>query len=124
MDWLILGTIMFTLIFLIRFGSYLYFKKKKKKTKKRKKELPMEMMYLINKFDIDRKKIDNTHIAAIMSLEDALIITVAAIISTSITKIIFIEMIIGLVLVVIMIYGFNEILGKILLKKGYGKNEL
>lgn len=115
---LILCLIIFAIAFIGRL--LLYFITRKKENKKRY-GISMEIQYLVSRFNLDKKKLNNTNIAAIMSLLDALIISITLFISVSITSNVMLEMLIGLVIVVVLILIVNEIFGRILLKKGYGR---
>ena len=120
MENLILGTIVFVLAFLIRFILYLV--NKKRRNKKNEVAVWTDMQYLVNRFKIDIKKLDKVHIAAIISFIDALIITAAIILAVVITDNIILELLIGLVVVLVLIIGINKVFGRILLKRGYGKD--
>ena len=106
--------IVFIIAFAARFGIY-HFSKKKKKSK----GIMMEMQYLINRFRLEKKKIDNYKIALIISIIDALIISISLFLIIKITD----EMILQLLLAFILVFGLiilsNEILGRFLKKKGY-----
>lgn len=93
-----------------------------KTTKKNKKHgTATEIQYLVTKFNLDKKKMETDAIAAIVSLQDALIITISLEIAILITDNVLLEMLIGLVVVIALIIGSNEIVGRILIKKGYEK---
>lgn len=81
------------------------------------------MKYLINKFKLVESKIDKKSFAAIISFLDAIIISGSLIIVIVITDNTVFEMILGLIVVTILIYVIYEILGKILIKKGFDKYE-
>lgn len=115
---IILGAIVFVVTFLGRFAIY---KAGKKKDKKKKSGVATEIMYLVNRFRLDIKKTDCEHIAAIVSLVDGIIIAGALVLAISITENIFWELVVGLITVIVLIISINEIFGRILLKRGYGK---
>ena len=117
MEFVIIGLIVFVIIFLARLFIYMRSHKKKKKNT----GIIMEMKYLITKFNLDDKKVDTKGTAALISLLDRLIITGTFIAVLLITDNIYIEMILGLALVVILIYVVYEIFGRILKKRGYEK---
>ena len=119
MDDLIMCLIIFVIVFLVRFGAY-YFSKKKKKSK----GIMMEMQYLINRFKLNKKLINTYRMAVILSLVDALIMALVLFLSVRITDNMIVQMLLGFILVIGFIILFNEIIGKILKKKGYDKNEL
>lgn len=110
----------FTVTFILRF--VLFIMTKKKKGKKDKKET-VEKQYLINKFSLDKEKLNSTTINIVISLMDAFIISITLLLSISITNKYILQLLIGLVVVFILIYVCNEILGNILIKKGYKKDE-
>lgn len=119
MDKLILAAIVFVLCFIVRLVLYVISKKKKKK--KNQNGIATEMKYLIAKFNLDKGKVDRVSIASIISLLDAIIISATLTLVISVTDIIILELLIGLVVVIILIYIVFEIMGKILVKRGYGK---
>lgn len=116
METLILALIVFVLCFIVRLMIYVIGKKRKKK----RGGIATDMLYLINKFKLDKKKIDRVGIAAIISILDALIISGTLSLVTIITDNITLELILGLVFVIVLIFIVYEIFGKILVKKGYG----
>lgn len=118
MDNLIMCLIIFVIVFILRLG--LYFLTRKKENRK-KYGLTMEVQYLINRFNLDKNKLNKTSIASIISLLDALIISATLFTAVTITSNVMLEMLIALVIVVCSIILVNEIFGRILLKKGYGK---
>jgi len=122
MDDLLLGTLVFVMTFLTRFIAYIWNKKRKKKN--HSDSISVEMQYLVNRFNLDKKRIDKSGVVVIISLMDAIIITVALLIAINLSDNIVLELLIGIVVVFALILGINEIFGRILLKKGYGKNEL
>lgn len=118
---LFIFTFLFT--FIGRLTFYLISKLKKKKSKE-KNGISTELRYLITKFKLQDNLADKKSLAAIISFLDALIISLTLIIVITITDNIFLELILGLFIVIIFIYILYEILGKILVKKGFGKDEL
>lgn len=115
MDDLIMCLIVFIVVFLTRFLIYFYSKKKKKKNK----GIMMEMQYLINRFKLNKERIDTYTIAIVISLIDAFIMALALFLSVRITENMIVQMIIGFILVIGLIILSNELLGRILKKKGY-----
>ena len=81
----------------------------------------MEMQYLVNRFELDKKKVDNYSIASIMCLVDGLIVAVALFLALRLSGSTVVEILIAFVLVFGLIILFNEIIGRILKKKGYDK---
>ena len=118
MDNIIMSLIVFALTFIARFSLFLVTRKKKNK---KKYGLSMEVEYLIHRFKLNKKRLNTIGIASIISLLDALIISITIFVAVTITSNIMLEMLIGLVIVVCSIIVVNEILGRILLKKGYDK---
>ena len=119
MDNLILSAIVFVLCFIVRLLIYVLGKKKKGK-KKRRDGIAVDMQYLINRFKLDKKKVDKISIAAVISILDAIIIAGTLVATISITDNIALELIIGLIVVMALIIIIYEIFGRILVKKGYG----
>lgn len=126
MEQLILFIFTFLLTFIGRIALYLLSKRNKKKGKKKKDKsgLAVEMKYLSMKFKLDNDLVDKRSIATLISCMDALIIASTFAIVITITDNMVLELILGLALIFGLIYGLYEILGRILLKKGYGKNGL
>ncbi len=124
MDNVILFLVAFVFSFGGRFILYLLSKRKSGKKKKQKIGIAVELKYLIVKFDLDGERIDNKGFASLVSLLDALIISTTVVAVVLVTDNITLELFIGLILVVLLITVIYEILGRILVKKGYGKNGL
>lgn len=131
MEELVLFGFTFLFCFIGRLTLYLISKmpKKKKKAKKDGTVIPrngisMEMRYLSLKFKISLKRIDKKSFACLISMLDALIISSTISIVVLATDNIILEMILGLILVFLFIYLIYGILGKILVWKGYDKDEL
>ncbi len=133
---LIFFLVTFVFCFLGRFIIFLLSKKNRKKKKKSKKRvdkdfeelkksgISIEILYLEVKYKIPKEKINNRKFGAIISLLDALIIAGTLSIVVNLAKNIIIRMILALVIFIVLIYVIYGILGKILVKKGYDKNEL
>lgn len=126
MEQLILFIFTFILAFIGRLLLYLISKRAKKKGRKKKDKsgLAIEMKYLSMKFKLDNEKVDKKSIATLISCMDALIIAATFAIVITVSDSIVLELLLGLALIFGLIYGLYEILGRILLKKGYGKNGL
>lgn len=116
---LLLCACLFVVVFLGRL--MLYKMSKSKRGRKKKWGTYTDIMYLNKRFGLNPKKTDTLGIASIVSLLDAFIITISLYISVNISDSIVIEMLVGLVVVVMLILITNEIIGRILLKKGYDK---
>ena len=113
----------FTVTFILRLVLFMITKKKKSKKDKKDKNETVEKQYLINKFSLDKKKLNTNSINIVISLMDAFIISITLLLSISITDKYILQLLIGLVVVFVLIYVCNEILGSILIKKGYKKDE-
>jgi len=124
MENLILFVVTFILCFLGRLTRYLLSKRKKSKKKKNSNGIAVEMKYLMMKFGLKEKKIDKKSVALIISLLDGLIIATTLIIVVVITENIILQMIIGLIVVIGLIYITYEVFGRILKKRGYDKDGL
>lgn len=82
------------------------------------------MRYLMTKFKLSEKKVDRKSLAAIISFLDAIIISATLIIVISATDNMALEMILGLIIVIALIYAAYEVLGRILIRKGFDKDGL
>ena len=92
--------------------------------KKRKKDSEIiEVKYLCITNDIDRNKLLSNKMMIVFSIINAIIVDFVFIIVMLIKVPIFVRFIIGLVLFLGLIYSIYGILGKYLLKRGYGINE-
>lgn len=119
---LILDLIIFMLCFLVRLIMFIINNtKREQRCKKEKNGIDLEIKYLVNKFGLNEKKLKKYHIAALISLLDALIIVITLEIITTITKLLILQMIIGLLLVMGLIFIVYEALGRILKKMNYDK---
>ncbi len=131
---LIFFLVTFVFCFLGRFIIFLLSKKNRKKKKSKKEDadfenlknsgISIEILYLGVKYKIPKEKINNRKFGAIISLLDALIIAGTLSIVVNLVKNIIIRMVLALVIFLILIYVIYGVLGKILVKKGYDKNEL
>jgi hypothetical protein len=126
MELLFLFIFTFAFAFLGRLILYMVSKmnKKGKKKKKRNDGIAIEIKYLCTKFKLDEKKLDNKVFASIMSFIDALIISGTLTLVVMITDNLIFELFLGLIIVIVLIYVINEILGRILKRKGFEKNGL
>lgn len=126
MEVLIYFLVSFSLLY---FGRSFLYKKSKKDNKKGKKvkkvtdNTPLEIKYLSKKFSLDTTRLDNSKMVNIICIMDALVV------SLTFTAIFFIEdlvltFLVGITLVFVLIYALFEVLGHILKKKGYEKDEL
>ncbi len=124
MDKLILFLFCFVFCFIGRLTLYLFFKLRKKKKANNKTGIAVEMKYLMTKFKLSEKRMDKKSLAAVISFLDALIISTTLIIVISMTENMVLEMFLGLAIVIALIYVTYEILGRILVRKGFDKDEL
>ena len=125
---LIWGLFVFIVVFLI--NSLWIFKRgyeniKKQKSKKKNKKLEefVGLSYLIPKFKLDINKMDLNYVFFMVSLIDAFIISFVFVVITIIPWDMGFSMLLGFVLLFGLIYALYEILGRVLVKKGWSKNE-
>ena len=101
-------------------------KGKKKVTNKKKKEVSSEigeLNYLVAKFKLDKKKINYKSAILWISFINAFIISFVSTVISAIPGHIIWQLLVGFVLIFILIYSLYEIYGRILVKKGWGKDE-
>lgn len=124
MDALLSFTVTFIFITIGRYAIY-YLNKKKSKKSKRKKDytICLEMKYLIKKFKITSSVVDTNKMAIIISLVDAFIIATTLTLMMIISTNFIIQVPIGFLIALVLIYFSYEILGRILKKRGFDKNE-
>ena len=123
---LILFAILFFIVFLV---DYLFIKRKyykkitgKNKSKKKNKDNElMELSYLVAKFNLDKSKLVLHSLLITISLINAFIISLVAIVVIIININIILQLLIGFVLLLALIYSIYELLGRYLVKKGFGK---
>lgn len=125
---LVWASCLFVLIFLINFlwvfkRGYENIKKQKKKKKNRKLEDFIGLSYLIPKFNLDINKMNLNYVFFMVSLIDAFIISFVFMVVTIIPWDVGFSMLLGFVLLFGLIYALYEIFGRILVKKGWSKNE-
>lgn len=125
---LVWASCLFVLIFLINFlwvfkRGYENIKKQKKKKKNRKLEDFIGLSYLIPKFNLDINKMNLNYVFFMVSLIDAFIISFVFMVVTIIPWNVGFSMLLGFVLLFGLIYALYEIFGRILVKKGWSKNE-
>ena len=122
--------VVYVLVFIV---DYFFINKRKynmmfkhqKDGKRKKKEIKEfgEVNYLVSKFKLDKKKIDYKSVIFWTAIINSFIISfVSTVISAIPAKIIW-QLAVGFVLIFILIYALYEIYGRILVKKGWGKNE-
>ena len=125
---LIWGLFVFIVVFLINFlwifkRGYENIKKQKSKKKNKKLEEFVGLSYLIPKFKLDINKMDLNYAFFMVSLIDAFIISFVFVVITIIPWDMGFSMLLGFVLLFGLIYALYEILGRVLVKKGWSKNE-
>ncbi len=90
------------------------YKNKMKKKNKKKRELSVEVSYLSAKFKIDKNKLLTNKHMLIISLINAFIISLSSIVVIYINVNIILQLVIGFVLLIALIYAIYEIYGRIL----------
>ena len=112
---LILFGILFVSIFII---DYLFIKRrylnKIRKNKKRKKDELTEISYLVGKFKLDKNQLPLNKILIIISLINAFIISLVAVVVLLLNTNIILELIVGFILLIALIYAIYEIYGRYL----------
>lgn len=88
----------------------------------KKKKLSIEMKYLVSRFKISKRILEKKSFMFIISLLDATIISSTVLVTSLITDNLILELFISLIFVLLLIAIVYEVLGRILIKKGYGKN--
>ena len=130
--------VLYVIVFLVDYFAInrrkynILFKKKSKnvKSKKKSKKTPNkkdiqfgEINYLIGKFNLDKKKIDYKSTILWTAVINAFIISLVSTVISAIPAHIIWQLLVGFVLIFGLIYALYEIYGRILVKKGWGKNE-
>jgi len=82
-----------------------------------------EINYLVGKFKLDKKKIDYKSAILWISIINAFIISFVSTVISAIPAHIIWQLAVGFVLIFALIYALYEIYGRILVKKGWGKDE-
>lgn len=120
----ILFSILFLIVFLI---DYLLIKRKylkkgnENKKKKNKNNELTEISYLIVKFKLDKNKLPIERLLVSISFINAFIIALVAVAVIFINIHIILQLLLGFILLMSLIYSIYEILGRYLVKKGYMK---
>ena len=127
MTYLIEFIILFVVIFLL---DYLLINRKylnringksKRKRKKNTNELT-ELSYLVKKFNLDRNKLPLNKLMIIIAIINAFIISLTGEVVLLIDVNIIIQLLIGFILLLALIYSLYELLGRHLVKKGFEKD--
>lgn len=123
---LILFAILFVFLFI---GDYFFIKRRylkriKGKGNKRKKNNELtEVTYLTSKFNLDKNKLNLNKLLIVISIINAFIISLVSVVVMLIRINVILQLIIGFVLLIGLIYALYELLGRFLVMKGYDKNE-
>lgn len=104
---LIESAIVFVAVFLL---NYFLFVKKNKKLKKN--DMPLELIYLANIYDIDPKKINFRRFQYTYSLINSFIITTTYLLVIYLIKSMIIKVVVGIVILVLLIIICYGLLGK------------
>lgn len=112
--------ILFIMTFLLVFIIYeLFLVRKCKKDKRRKK--PIEVNYLIGKYNLDLDKLNYKRllniISAVSAFDISLVVTLISILDSF-----YLQLLIGFVLIMLLILVSYDIVGRIYKKKGCCKN--
>ena len=112
--------ILFIMTFLLVFIVYeIFIVRKSKKDKRRKK--PIEVNYLINKYNLDIDKLNYKKLLNIISLVSAfdisLVVTIVSLLDNF-----YMQLMVGFVLIMALILVSYDIVGRIYKKKGCCKN--
>ena len=110
--------LIFIFIFLIDYIINRSHYSKRKKNKKSKNKDIMEISYLVEKFNLDKKKLPINKLL----LLNALIISITSLTVILCNTFLILQLVIGFVLLLGLIYAIYEITGRILVKRGYSKN--
>ena len=105
----------FIIVYLITFLFYsLILNRKRKNYKEGKKQ--MEIEYLVKKFNLDMRKTDYNTLKWATTFINPFIISVTFVAIISIDSFV-LSLILGFIIMMLLIYGIYEILGRILKKK-------
>ncbi len=112
--------ILFIMTFLLVFIIYeLFLVRKAKKDKRRKK--PIEVNYLIGKYNLDINKLNYRRLLNIISVVSAFDISLVVTIVSLFNNFLF-QLLVGFVLIMLLIIVSYDIVGRIYKKKGCCKN--
>lgn len=116
MEHLIYFVVVFILVNLI----YLLFLNKRRLKKNKVKDMG-EVVYIVNKFKLDTKKMDMKKVVYTIGILNAFIIAFVCMIVAAIPLQMILKMAIGFVLLFGLIYSIYEIYGRYLVSKGWSK---
>ena len=117
--------IIISIAFFLIMVVFFYFKNasrlvtSKKKRKKAVDIIEVKYLFLIN--NIEKEKLLNKKMMLVFSVINAIIVDFVFVVVIVLKVPIFVKFIFGLILFMGLIYSIYGILGKILLKRGYGK---
>ena len=112
--------VLFIMTFLLVFIIYeLFLVRKAKKDKRRKK--PIEVNYLIGKYNLDINKLNYRRLLNIISVVSAFDISLVVTIVSLLNNFLF-QLLVGFVLIMLLIIVSYDIVGRIYKKKGCCKN--
>ncbi len=114
--------LIFIFIFLIDYIINRSHYSKRKKNKKSKNKDIMEISYLVEKFNLDKKKLPINKLLLLIAFFNALIISITSLTVILCNTFLILQLVIGFVLLLGLIYAIYEITGRILVKRGYSKN--
>ena len=122
---IISGIITLIIVFIVDYFLILLPKCKiingKKTKKKDKKVYIVELQYLINRFNLDIKKIDLDYVIKWIAFINAFIIALTSSVIMLIPWHMIFQLLVGFVLLLGLIYSLYEIYGRHLVKKGWKK---
>ncbi len=117
----ILFGILFVIIFILDY--FLVNRRYLKRVDKNKKVKEItEVSYLVSKFKLDKKKLQVNKLMIAIAVINALIISLVSVSVMLIRINIVLQLLIGFVLLIGLIYSLYEILGRILVKEGFEKD--
>ena len=117
---LILFGFLFIVIFLVDylFVKRRYLKRLNNKNKNKKKKEITEIAYLVGKFKLDKRDLPINKLLIIISIINAFIISLVAVVVLLINSYIIIQFVVGFILLIGLIYSIYELLGRYLMKVG------
>ncbi len=113
---IILNLIYFIVSFTIVFLIYVLFVNRKRKVYKEGKKAN-DINYIVNKFNLDMRRVNYTKLKWTLSIVNSLIISITFVVVTNIDSLTF-GLLVGFVVMLMLIYSSYEIIGRILKKRG------